>query len=80
VTGRFGSMLRMGMALRVADQVLTKDPNREVEEIREEIHARTLETNREIEEKTEIEVIPIQRLVRIQLGSGLMIADYLRTI
>jgi len=78
VAGRFGSMLKMGMELRVADQALTKGPDREVEEIREKIHNRMLETNREIEEKTEIEVIPIQRLVRIQLGSGLMIADHLK--
>jgi hypothetical protein len=37
-----------------------------------------VEMNREIEEKTEIEFIPIQRLVRIQLGSGLMIAYHMK--
>jgi len=78
VAGRFGSMLRMGMALRVADQALTRGPDTEVGEIREEIHGRILEIDHEIEEKTEIEIIPIQKLVRIQLGSGLMVADHLK--
>ncbi len=36
-----------------------------------------LETKREIK-KTEIDVIPIQKIVRIQLGSGLMIANHLK--
>jgi len=44
---------------------------------REEIHARLLETNEAVAKEAEIEVIPIQKLVRIQLGSGLLIAKHL---
>ena len=78
VAGKFGSMLRMGMALRVSDQTLERGPNKEIEKIKEEIYGRIMETNHEVENETDIEIIPIQKLVRVQLGSGLMIADHLR--
>ncbi len=78
VAGRFGSMLRMGMMLRVADQALKRGRHKGIEGIVEEIRNRILETNREIEKETNIEVIPIQKLVRVQLGSGLMTAEHLK--
>ena len=78
VARKFGSMLRMGMALRVADQALENGPKMETEKIKEEIYGRIMETNHEVENETDIEIIPIQKLVRVQLGSGLMIADHLR--
>ncbi len=37
-----------------------------------------LETNRKVEAESDIEVISIQKLVRVQLGSGLMIMEHLR--
>jgi hypothetical protein len=77
VSTKFYSMLRMGMTLRVADQALASGPDRELEAVREEIHARLLETNEAVAKEAEIEVIPIRKLVRIQLGSGLLIAKHL---
>jgi hypothetical protein len=77
VSTKFYSILRMGMTLRVADQALASGPDRELEAAREEIHARLLETNEAVAKEAEIEVIPIQKLVRIQLGSGLLIAKHL---
>jgi len=79
VSTKFYSMLRMGMALRVADQALATGPDRKLETAREEIHGRLLETNDAVMKEAEIEVIPIQKLVRIQLGSGLMIAEHLKS-
>ena len=79
VSTKFYSMLRMGMALRVADQALGTGPDRKLETAREEIHGRLLETNDAVMKEAEIEVIPIQKLVRIQLGSGLMIAEHLKS-
>ena len=78
VSTKFYSMLRMGMALRVADQSMAGGKTPKIHGIREEIHARLLEKNDVVAREAEIEVIPIQKLVRIQLGSGLMIAEYLK--
>jgi len=68
------------MALRIADRALATGPDRKLEAVREEIHGRLLETNDAVMKEAEIEVIPIRKLVRIQLGSGLMIAEHLRSI
>ncbi len=78
VARKYGSMLMMGMAMRVADDVLSEGGDAKIEEIRDEIHEWILETNREVEKQSDIEVIPIQKLVRVQLGSGLVIAEYLK--
>ncbi len=78
VARKFSNMLRMGMVLRVVDQVLKTEPSREVEEIREEIYGKILEMDRELQREAKIEVIPIRKLVRVQLGSALIVADYLK--
>jgi len=78
VSTKFYSMLRMGMALRVADQSMAGGETPKIRGIREEIHARLLEKNDVVAREADIEVIPIQKLVRIQLGSGLMIAEHLK--
>ncbi|MGD2142004.1 MAG: hypothetical protein PVH79_00820, partial [Candidatus Bathyarchaeota archaeon] len=80
VSTKFYSMLRMGTTLRVADQTLASKPDREIKAAKEEIQRKLLETNDTILKEAEIEVIPIQKLVRIQLGSGLLIAEYLRNL
>ena len=72
VASRYRTMFMMGMAMRVADEALSRGP---YAGIRDEIHDRMLET---VEEASDIEVIPIQKLVRVQLGSGLMIAEHLK--
>ncbi|UCD45863.1 MAG: hypothetical protein JSV27_05100 [Candidatus Bathyarchaeota archaeon] len=78
VARKFGTMFRLGMTMRVADEVLRRGADPEIQGIRNEIEARMLETNREVEAESDIEVIPIQKLVRVQLGSGLMIMEQLR--
>jgi len=78
VASKYGTMLMMGMAMRVADDVLNEGQDAKIKEIRDEMHGRILETNREVERQSDIEVIPIQKLVRVQLGSGLMIAEHLK--
>jgi hypothetical protein len=78
VARKFGTMFRLGMTMRVADEVLGRGADPEVQGIRDEIEARMLETNREVEAESDIEVISIQKLVRVQLGSGLMIMEHLR--
>ena len=80
VASRFGTMFMMGMAMRVADEALCRGPDAGIQGIRDEIRERMLETNREVEEASDIEVIPIQKLVRVQLGSGLMIAEHLKNL
>jgi hypothetical protein len=77
VSTRFYSMLRLGMILRVADEALASGADREVELAREEVHSRLLEVNDDVAGEAEIEVIPIRKLVRTQLGSGLIMAEHL---
>ena len=72
VASRYRPMFMMGMAMRVADEALSRGADAG---IRDEIRDRMLET---VEEASDIEVIPIQKLVRVQLGSGLMIAEHLK--
>ena len=79
VSTRFYSMLRLGMILRVADEALASGADREVELAREEVHGRLLEVNDAVAGEAEIEVIPIRKLVRTQLGSGLMMAEHLKS-
>jgi hypothetical protein len=78
VASRYGTMFMMGMAMRVADEALSRGPDAGIQGIRDEVRERMLVTSREIEEASDIEVIPIQKLVRVQLGSGLMIAEHLK--
>jgi hypothetical protein len=78
VARKFGTMFRLGMTLRVADEVLSCGRNTKIQGIRDEIEARIVETNREVDAESDIEVIPIQKLVRVQLGSGLMVMEHLR--
>lgn len=79
VARKFGAMLTMGMTLRVADHVLKTRPNSEVEQARDEIYEKILETDKELGKEAKIELIPIRKLVRTQLGSGIIIAEYLRS-
>jgi hypothetical protein len=78
VASKYGTMFMMGMAMRVADEALSRGPDAGIRGIQDEIRERMLETNREVEEASDIEVISIQKLVRVQLGSGLMIAKHLK--
>jgi hypothetical protein len=78
VARKFGTMFRLGMTMRVAEEVLGRGADPEIQGIQDEIEARMLETNREVEAESDIEVISIQKLVRVQLGSGLMVMEHLR--
>ncbi|EMR73390.1 Zinc carboxypeptidase [Thaumarchaeota archaeon SCGC AB-539-E09] len=78
VARKFGTMFRLGMTLRVADEILSKGADLKIQRILDEIEEHILQTNKEVEAESDIEVIPIQKLVRIQLGSGLMIMEHLK--
>jgi hypothetical protein len=80
IARKFGTMFRLGMTMRVADEVLSRGVDPKIQGIRDEIEERILETNRDVEAESDIEVIPIQKLVRVQLGSGLMIAEHLKNM
>jgi hypothetical protein len=80
IARKFGTMFRLGMTMRVADEVLSRGADPKIQGIRDEIEERILETNRDVEAESDIEVIPIQKLVRVQLGSGLMIAEHLKNM
>ena len=78
VASKFGTMLRMGMTLRVMDQVLKTKPSRQIEGIKDEIYGKILEMDREVQRKSKIEIISIKKLVRVQLGSALIVLGHLR--
>ena len=74
---KFYSMLRLGMTLRVVDQTLAINTDKELTKVKEEIFCKLIDLNQELLNEAKIEVIPIQKLVKIQIGSGLMIAHHL---
>jgi hypothetical protein len=74
---KFYSMLRLGMTLRVVDQTLAINTDKELTKVKEEIFCKLSDLNQELLNEAKIEVIPIKKLVKIQIGSGLMIAHHL---
>jgi hypothetical protein len=70
VLGRFYGLLMAGMLYRCV-----KDTDNE--KVAKEVFHRITELNRELEKQLSYKVIPIRSLVRVQLGSALLTADYL---
>lgn len=73
VISRFDVLLSFGMLYRCVKD--TKN-----EKIEKEILKKIIEWNKELEKQLNYRVIPIQSLVRVQLGSALFAAEYIRSL
>jgi len=73
VISRFYGLLSFGMLYRCVKD--TKN-----EKIEKEVLKKTIEWNKELEKQLNYRVIPIQSLVRVQLGSALFAAEYIRSL
>lgn len=73
VISRFNGLLFYGMLYRCVKD--TKN-----EKIEKEVLKRLSEWNEELEKQLNYKVIPIQSLVRVQLGSALFAAEYVRSL
>lgn len=71
VISRFYSLLSLGMLYRCV-----KDTKNEA--VEKEVLQRITEWNEELENQLSYKVIPIRSLVRVQLGSALLTAEYIR--
>jgi len=71
VISRFYGLLSLGMLYRCVKD--TKN-----EEVQEKVLKRITEWNEELENQLSYKVIPIRSLVRVQLGSALLTAEYIR--
>jgi len=71
VISRFYGLLSLGMLYRCVKD--TKN-----EEVEKEVLQRITEWNEELENQLSYKVIPIRSLVRVQLGSALLTAEYIR--
>ena len=70
VISRFYDLLSLGMLYRCV-----KDTNNE--KVEKDILQRIMKWNRELENQLTYKVIPIRSLVRVQLGSALLTAEYI---
>ncbi len=82
---KFYKLLMLGLLFRAHETELSALPDSAEEEPRqtlasaaEQAKERLRELSAELEEKINYEVIPIKKLIAIQLESGLIVADYLQ--
>jgi hypothetical protein len=75
---KFYGLLRYGMLLRLIDDSLKKVRNSTLIECKETVKNEFESLYQEFEEKAKYSVIPIRRLVSVQLGSALHVAEYLK--
>lgn len=78
VAARFYGLRRYGMLIRLVKDSLKKKSNSKLVGCIEELKRKLDDEYKEFERQSKYKVIPIQKLVRIQLGTGLYIADYVK--
>ena len=74
VSNRYYSALRLGMVSRLFEEVINTHPEKseELSILKSEIDSKMEKLVEEILSKTDFEVIPIQKLVKVQVGSALI--------
>ncbi|MFX1418093.1 MAG: M14 family zinc carboxypeptidase [Promethearchaeota archaeon] len=79
VAGRYYSSLGLGMLARLCEEVMITHPELEerIQSIKSEVDLRVEQIINNILKKTNFEIIPIQKLVKIQVGSALIAIRYL---
>ena len=80
VASRYYSSLRLAMISRLCEEVIKSHPekNEEISIIKSEIDSKVEKIVEEVLNNTEFEVIPIQKLVKVQVGSALIVMKYLK--
>ncbi len=76
VLGRFHRLLGLGMFVRMLDAQIAAGESPSLRAARDKVSAAFDTLAAELEKEVEYTPIPIQKLVRVQLGSGLLAAAY----
>ncbi len=71
LVSKFYSMLITGLFLRMIEHQLEESQNKVLKDLAEEIKGKLLELNEIVEEGMNYQVIPIKKLVTVQLAAGL---------
>jgi hypothetical protein len=79
VASRYYSSLRVGMLARLCEEVVSTHPElkNEISSIKSEIDLRVKQIIDEVLKETSFEIIPIQKLVKVQVGSALIAIRHL---
>ncbi|MFX1390165.1 MAG: M14 family zinc carboxypeptidase [Promethearchaeota archaeon] len=74
VASRYYSSLGLGMLARLCEEAANLNPelNKEILDIKSQVDLQVEQIIKEILKKTSFEIIPIQKLVRVQVGSALI--------
>ncbi|UCC19192.1 MAG: zinc carboxypeptidase [Promethearchaeota archaeon] len=80
VASRYYSSLRLGMLARLCEEVMIKYPELKVkfQSIKSEVDLRVEQIIDNVLKRSNFEIIPIQKLVKIQVGSALIAIQHLR--
>jgi hypothetical protein len=79
IASRYYSSLGLGMLARLCEEAITLHPKakKEILNIKSQVDLRVEQIINEILKKTSFEIIPIQKLVRVQVGSALIAMKHL---
>jgi hypothetical protein len=77
---KFYNMLMLGMFIRMLDAEIKASKNKTLLKVKEEVSNMLSEINKKLESELHYEVIPLKKLVAIQLMAGLYSALYTQTI
>jgi hypothetical protein len=77
---KFYNMLMLGMFIRMLDTEIKASKNKTLLKVKEEVSTVLSEINKKLESELHYEVIPLKKLVAIQLMAGLYSALYAQMI
>ena len=80
VASRYYIALQLGMIARLCEEVLLNHPehNEEIYALKKKIDARVEHIVNDVLKKTDFEIIPIQKLVKVQVGTALIVLNHLK--
>jgi hypothetical protein len=79
IASKYYTLLRISMVVRLCDEAISKHPEKEIElnEIKNDLERWIEQKISDLLNNLEFEVIPIQKLVRVQIGSALITLENL---
>ncbi len=81
VVSKYYGMRMVGQFIRLLKESIEATPsaNEELKQLKNTCQERLTHMNKEVERNTDLQEIPIQKLVRVQVGTAVHMADYVKT-
>lgn len=81
IVSKYYGMRMFGQFIRLLNESIEANPSAKgkLQEIKQKLHEQLTEMNNEVERNTDLQVIPVQKLVRVQVGTAFHMADYVKS-